>query len=383
MAKIAPQSAEFRTRRESLNQLRRAIKSEIEGVFQSDQLRPNPIPVQSEARRLMQRYSVIFRVFPFQQKFIKRLVKEAYFLFLASSLSTNEEFVHKFAQLYEPTKHTREERFLTIKKTCQALGINTSTAPNLNKPVITFGTWKGGDRDGNPFVVASFSNQTFIEQKLYVLQHYLTMVTELVDKITPSLSHVDVSGKLIESVKKDRGLFPYIENIKPQEPYRAKLRYMMEKLQNTVIRTSEVLKKAGETTKPLLSSTMLGPSGYNDRYDFQNDIDVIYQSLVHHSGKGQARSSLQDLKILASTFGLHMVSIDFRQTSNKNAEAVVEYLQQVAHPVVTDFAPHLKSLESFQKAPEEERRKILMEVLHDSSLELNPWVIPSFSKITK
>lgn len=75
MTGIPSQAAEYRTRREMLNQIRRAIKSDIEGVFQSDQLRPNPISVQSEARRLMQRYSVIFRVFPFQQKFIKHLGK--------------------------------------------------------------------------------------------------------------------------------------------------------------------------------------------------------------------------------------------------------------------------------------------------------------------
>jgi phosphoenolpyruvate carboxylase len=249
MASIAPQAAEFRSRREFLNQIRREIKSEIEGAFQSDQLRPDPISVQSEARRLMQRYSVIFKVFPFQQKFIKHLAREAYYLFIASNLATNPDFTDKFAEIYEQTTHSRTDRKNAIKRALRELNLPIQ-APGLSKPVITFGTWKGGDRDGNPFVVASFSNQTFIEQRRYVLQHYLKVVTKLVDKITPSTCHVGVSEQLLESVKKDRLLFPYIENIKQYEPYRAKLRYIQEKLQNSVTRAEEVWKKSEETTKP-------------------------------------------------------------------------------------------------------------------------------------
>ncbi|KAL0479053.1 hypothetical protein AKO1_007897 [Acrasis kona] len=368
------QASEYRTRREKLNQLRRDIKAEIEGVFQSDQMRPNPISVESEGRRLMQRYSVIFNVVPFQQKFIKHLAKEAYYLFIASVLSDKPEFVSKFSELYEHTKHTRTDRLHTIKKTLDSLNIAT-VVPRVDMPIIKFGTWKGGDRDGNPFVVASFSNQTFIEQKLFVLEHYLNIVTQLVDKITPSTTQIEVSDDLLESIRSDRALFPYIENVKGVEPYRAKLRYMQEKLQNTVQRCTEVLKKAGETTRPLMSSTLLGPTGYNDSKSLQDDIEVIYRSLIKNGGKSQARSNLQDLKILVSTFGIHMCSIDFRQTSEKNREAMLEYLQITQHESVQNV--------NYSKLPESEKREILLKVLTDPKLEFNPWLIPQMSKITK
>jgi phosphoenolpyruvate carboxylase len=126
---------------------------------------------------------------------------------------------------------------------------------------MEFGTWKGGDRDGNPFVVASFTNQTFIEQKEFVLEQYVDMAKKLVDKLTPSTNHIVISEDLKFSLQKDNKKFPYIRDIKPQEPYRAKMRYILEKLENTLARVKEVKKQAGETTKPLLGLTLPGPTG--------------------------------------------------------------------------------------------------------------------------
>ena len=56
------------------------------------------------------------------------------------------------------------------------------------------------------------------------------------------------------------------------------------------------------------------------------DLEVIYDSLLHHGGKALARSLLQDFNILVKTFKLHMTAIDFRQTSEKNQLAVKEFL---------------------------------------------------------
>jgi phosphoenolpyruvate carboxylase len=110
-------------------------------------------------------------------------------------------------------------------------------------------------------------------------------------------------------------VFVLFSNIKPQEPYRAKLRYIIEKLENTLLRVREIKKRAGETTRPLLGSftqrfsvlwidsnketerlewnnisnnftgqTLVGPSGYNLSSELQQDIDTMYTSLLEHEG---------------------------------------------------------------------------------------------------
>jgi phosphoenolpyruvate carboxylase len=243
-----------------------------------------------------------------------------------------------------------------------------------------------GDRDGNPFVVASFTNQTFIEQKEFVLRQYVDTARLLVDKLTPSTSNIIISDVLKvslpfsffshffqRSLAKDKKLFPYLTSIKPQEPYRAKMRYIQEKLENTLQRVSEVKKQAGETIKPLLGLTLPGPSGYNRPADLQNDLDILYESLLHNGGKAQARSLLQDFHILVSTFKLHMTAIDFRQTSEKNTLAVVEFLNAVGHSYGATLA----------KMPEKDKTQALLELLVTDDLELSPWTINALSKISK
>eukprot|EP01116_Phalansterium_solitarium_P022785 TRINITY_DN7657_c0_g1_i2.p2 TRINITY_DN7657_c0_g1~~TRINITY_DN7657_c0_g1_i2.p2 ORF type:complete len:568 (+),score=230.59 TRINITY_DN7657_c0_g1_i2:166-1869(+) len=319
---------EYRIRRESLNQLRRAIKAEIESVWQSDQMRREPISVTSEARRILERYKVIFKAYPMFAKFIKKLAHEAYWLHQASQRCASDPvWTEKFTQIFrgEADSTSREARVSAIKRTFAALGVQLH-APKISNSMISFGTWKGGDRDGNPFVVASFTNLTFIEQKQFVLEQYVHIAKELLDELTSSKNFISVSSRLEQSLLNDGKTFPYVTHVKPYEPYRAKTRYMLEKLQNTLMRVKEVLKQAGETSRPLLSLSLPGPSGYNSVAELQSDVDTLYESLVDHGGKSQARSLLQDLQMLVNTFGLHMCAIDFRQTSEKNAAAVAEYL---------------------------------------------------------
>jgi phosphoenolpyruvate carboxylase len=221
--------------------------------------------------------------------------------------------------------------------------------------------------------VASFTNQTFVDQKEFILERYLEFAKELIDKLTPALSHTSVSEKLTQSIKKDAKDFPYISNIKPQEPYRAKLRYIIEKLENTLQRVREVKKRAGETIHPLLGQTLVGPSGYNLSHELQQDIDTMYASLLEHEGKAQARSLVQDFKILVDTFGFHLCSIDFRQTSDKNFAAVKEYLAAIGH----------NAAENLSKFSESDKQKLLLSLITADQIELDPWVIPQLSKISR
>jgi phosphoenolpyruvate carboxylase len=372
-------SPEYRIRRENLNQLRRTIKAEIEGVWQNNFRRASPIPVESEARRLLERYKTIFSAFPIFMKLAKHLVKEAFWLYKASELSRDPKWLSTFVRIYKHMGESRDSKLKAIKRTCAEMGLTDSiVVPRIHAPVLTFSSWKGGDRDGNPFVVASFSNEIFIEQKAFVLDEYVHLVETLVDSLTTSTEFSPVSDALIASVHKDRKTFPYISNIKPWEPYRAKMRYILEKLRNTQRLVQSVRQSAGSTTKPLLGRTLPGPAGYNTDQQLQDDVQVVYESLLLGGSKAQARSALQDLQILVNTFGLHLTSIDFRQHSAQNFKAVHEYLELNYHPM----ANKLKS------GTEKERQAILLNIIGglescEGFQEFNPWVLPNMSKVSR
>jgi phosphoenolpyruvate carboxylase len=379
LANLSSELREFRLRRERLNQLRRRIKAEVEGVWQSNQMRPTSITVQNEARRLVDRYRVIMEAYPMFVKMVKKLAKEAYWLYKASQHSKDEAWVSMYLRV-EPEIRQRglaEGRDLTlqsIRRTFKELGIAVNV-PSLPNTLITFGTWKGGDRDGNPFVVGSFSNQSFVEHKQFVLETYIAKARVLLDSITPSTHNISSPVALNEELELEKKTFPYLDNVKFWEPYRAKLRYILEKLENTLDRVLEVKKRAGDTVKPLLSQTQPGPTGYSSAEQLERDVRAIYQGLMQGEGKSQARSLVQDLFILVSTFGLHLASIDFRQTSSKNEEAVLEYLKLLQH---SQYAALVAA-----KNNEAAKRRILLALLIEPGLELFPWTLASLSKTSR
>lgn len=347
------------------------------GVWQANQRRKDAIPVESEARRLLERYRIILQALPMFMKFVKGLAAEAYWLFQASLHTEDATWMATFQKQFTQLDGSgRENKLKAIKRTFEELKIQVHP-PRIINPLITFGSWKGGDRDGNPFVVAAFSNQTFIEQKLFVLTHYQQLTSQLIDKLTTSTEQFPASPELKESLVQDRKKFPYINlNLKSWEPYRVKIRYILEKLENSIRLVKQIQQQAGTTSRPLLGQTLPGPSGYNHADELQRDVNVLYESLVSHNSKAQARSMVQDIKILVDTFGLHMTSIDFRQTSEKNRAAIIEYLK--ADGRETEVAKLTD-----KQTPESEVQKILLTLLLDQQLEFNPWIVTNLSKISR
>lgn len=337
--------------------------------------------MESEARRLLERYKTIFAAFPTFMKLAKHLVKEAFWLHKASELAKDPQWLSAFIRIYKAFGESREGKLKAIKAACVELGLmERISPPRITTPVLTFSSWKGGDRDGNPFVVASFSNEIFIEQKAFVLAEYIKLVEKLVDHLTISTDFTQPSEALTQSVLKDRKTFPYIANVKPWEPYRAKMRYILEKLRNTEKLVLAVRQSAGSTTKPLLGRTFPGPVGYNDADQLKEDIQVVYSSLLNASSKSQARSFVQDLSILVNTFGLHLTSIDFRQHSETNFKALHEYMELNLYPT----AAKLKS------GSERDRQTILLNLIGSidnkddwQQQEFNPWALSSMSKLSR
>lgn len=186
--------------------------------------------------------------------------------------------------------------------------------PNHNWHVPTFlrfGSWIGGDRDGNPSVTSEFTWQTLRMHRRLAIKKYKEALTSLRDRLSFSTNIIDVPEELFESINHDK------QNVKLKsvdvwrnetEPYRIKITYMIEKIQNTADPQSEDLVK------------------YPNVQSFLDDLKLLDRSLRHHYADYAADRYVQRLIRQVELFGFHLVTLDIRQHSKEHEFALSEIL---------------------------------------------------------
>ncbi len=177
---------------------------------------------------------------------------------------------------------------------------------------LRFGSWIGGDRDGNPSVTADVTWQTLKMQRNLAIHKYENNLRELARHLSFSTTIVNVSDELLASIKED-GENVELRTIEPwtndKEPYRVKLRYMLQKLKN-------MREEQFEGTK----------QRYGSVEEFKADIEVIDRSLRHHYADYVANTHLKKLIRQVELFGFHLAALDVRQHSKEHENAMTELL---------------------------------------------------------
>lgn len=172
---------------------------------------------------------------------------------------------------------------------------------------ITFGSWIGGDRDGNPFVTPDVTRQTMAYQRTVILNKYLLQLETIFSHLSQSENWVRVPLELSQSLAADREQMPEIERrIEGRytfEPFRQKLLFIQEKLKNTL--------HAQKT--PFYSS----PSEL--RYDLQLQLDALVDA-----GCDASLESLRRMIYSVDIFGFHLAKLDLRQHSARHRAALEE-----------------------------------------------------------
>lgn len=204
---------------------------------------------------------------------------------------------------------------------------------------LRFGSWIGGDRDGNPSVTASVTWQTLQMQRKLAIREYHAILVELIRVLSFSSSIVNVTDELLESIEHDRGNVvvdakSYWHN--DNEPYRVKLTYMMRKLDNVL----------NDEKK-----------GCADRYahpsELIEDLQIIDRSLRYHHADYVADSSIKKLVRQVELFGFHTATLDIRQHSQEHEKAMTEILNSMN--IVSDYA----------QLSEDEKVELLVRLLED------------------
>ena len=200
--------------------------------------------------------------------------------------------------------------------------------------ILQFGSWIGGDRDGNPFVKPATTEYALRQHMSEVLCEYLRRVEDLRSKLTHSSRLVTLSPAFIESIERDLERWPGISGEHPNrfshEPYRRKLFIIHNRLHHNL----DLTRARIENTAQLDENDY--PWRYSDEQEFLADLQLIRDSLVSHGDEAIARADLLDLIRLVETFGFFLLHLDIRQESARHSEAVAELYSKL--DATTDYA---------------------------------------------
>jgi phosphoenolpyruvate carboxylase len=196
--------------------------------------------------------------------------------------------------------------------------------PQLRPPrnnFCYFGSWVGGDRDGNPSVTPEVTWRTACYQRSSVLEKYLQSLEELTEILSPSLHWSHVSPDLLDSLERDRMEMPEVyEHLAiryRQEPYRLKLAYIKKRLENTRDRNERLANPQERQSLVHVSA----PHAYHSGGEFLTELQLMQRNLVE---TGLTCEELDNLICQAEIFGFHLTQLDFRQESSRHAEAIEE-----------------------------------------------------------
>ncbi|MBK1645645.1 phosphoenolpyruvate carboxylase [Thiocapsa imhoffii] len=198
---------------------------------------------------------------------------------------------------------------------------------------IQFGSWIGGDRDGNPFVKPETTELAVRMHGELVLELYLERVGKLLRMLSHASSLCQPAPAFLDSLDADEDY--WVETMGQSlrryvhEPYRRKLAMVEFRLNANLQRLR--VRMAGRYEPDL-------PDGYDQARDFLTDLHLVRDSLHHHGDANAAVGPLNDLIRLAETFGFHLVHLDLRQESTRHTRAVSElFARQAGAPFYQAF----------------------------------------------
>ena len=192
---------------------------------------------------------------------------------------------------------------------------------NPRRPPVRFGSWIGGDRDGNPYVTPETTAEVLRLQHQHAIKLALGMVDVLVSRLSSSTVIVEVDPELEASLARDLdnlpGLDPRVKELNAAEPYRLKLTCIKAKLLNTERR--------------VLGGTPHEPGrDYADTAELLDDLDLVADSLRAHGGALVADGALARVSQTLAGTGLHLATLDVREHAEVAGDSHTTRMQNSA-----------------------------------------------------
>jgi phosphoenolpyruvate carboxylase len=177
--------------------------------------------------------------------------------------------------------------------------------------VVSFGSWIGGDRDGNPFVTPDYTRQALEMAKETIVSHYIKVTEDLVRQLSPSVHQVPISKALSEALES------YAKSVAVNDA-KADMRSSEELYRRFVVFMLRRLLYVRD--EPAHADV------YRSADEYHSDLLLIRQSLAENKAERLARTLLDPLLRQVETFGFHLHTLDIRQHARIHALAVEELL---------------------------------------------------------
>jgi phosphoenolpyruvate carboxylase len=202
-----------------------------------------------------------------------------------------------------------------------------------------FGSWIGGDRDGNPFVKPETTELAVRMHCELVLEEYITRVKRLTRILSHSSALCEPSPEFLDSLDADEDYWldtmGQTQRRYFHEPYRRKLAIVRHRLLANLARVRARI--AGDEHPTALIE------GYAHAGELLDDLYLIRDSLISHGDANAADGELKDLIRLVESFGFHLMHLDIRQESTRHTQAVIElFARQPGAPFYQAFTEEQK-----------------------------------------
>ena len=170
--------------------------------------------------------------------------------------------------------------------------------------VLSFRSWAGSDRDGNPFVTPEVTTRTLERQRALAIERYDAELADVGGVLSQEASSLDTGG-IADSLDADREAVPAIAERAaeryPDEPFRQKILLVRERLAHV------------EDVRP---------GGYDDADDLLADLEDIAAGLRENGLERLADEYVDPLRRQVETFGFHLASLDLRDHREMHTSAI-------------------------------------------------------------
>jgi phosphoenolpyruvate carboxylase len=195
--------------------------------------------------------------------------------------------------------------------------------------VLCFGSWIGGDRDGNPFVTPEVTRDAIALARSHLLAYYQSRLDEIIDLLTTSAQQVAVSEDLRAQLE------AYVAQVHTPESQIFGEQYEFEYYRRFVLCLKARVLRTMENPGPsgLAFPAALGQGqeklaqalpAYCAVSEFLADLETLRVSLAANRGLRVARTLVDPLILQVRTFGLHLHTLDIRQHARVHAAALQE-----------------------------------------------------------